>query len=190
MKITRGQLRRLILEMDSREEDLIKILMEAIDLIKHVDSNDKPTVEAPLEMLDDLKNEGIITNLRFDENHYTVGPGRQFADFAVHWDFVSARARMAVMNHLMSHPQIEAIDIGRYAREIADRYYYIPRTSVYFEQNLGDRVVIYAIEPDLRVNVYVVSGDIDRYTRFFRRNSIRGYLHLHLHPSGKPWNEI
>ena len=97
MRITRGQLRRLILEMDSREEDLIKILIETIDMIKHADFNDMPTVEAPGEMLDNLKNEGIITNLRFDENYMTTD---DYAEFAVHWDFGSPRIRMAVMNYL------------------------------------------------------------------------------------------
>jgi hypothetical protein len=186
MKITRGQLRRLILEMNSREEDLIKILMEAIDLIKHVDFNDKPTVEAPLERLDSLKNEGIITNLRFDENYMTVGPGTQWAKFAVHWDFGSPGVRNAVMNYLMTHPQIEAIDVAKEPYLDSGRYYYIPRTDIHFEHNLGDRVVIYAIKPDGRFNVYVVS--VER-TRFFREYSIGRWKDYHLHPSGRRWNE-
>jgi hypothetical protein len=175
--------------MDSREEDLIKILMETIALINHVDFNDKSTVEAPLEMLDNLKNEGLITNLRFDENHMTH-PNEGYAEFAVHWDFGSPGVRNAVMNYLMTHPQIKAIDIAKEPYLDSGRYYYIPRTDVYFEHNLGDRAVVYYTEPDGRFNVYLVTDRVDDNTRFFRGYAINHWKPFHLHPSGRRWNEI
>ena len=190
MRITRGQLRRLILEMDSREEDLIKILIETIDMIKHADFNDRLTVDHPLSGLDSLKNEGLITNLRFDENYMTTGPGTPYAEFAVHWDFGSPGVRNAVMNYLMTHPQIKAIDIAKEPYLDSGRYYYIPRTDVYFEHNLGDRAVVYYTKPDGRFNVYVVTDNVDKNTNFFRGYAISDWKPFHLHPSGRRWNEI